>query len=301
VIDIDLSVAARMPRELMVVLNTLSAGRRRKILREPSRHRSHTELFRDACAMSEAGISDKDQHRILEIRFDGYHRRLDPREIEDAVQNAGDAENRKSSRRYPVPNSGAWAEVVAGCDGALERLRAESPVGSPERIRSEDVLDRFFGDEALLCLGQSLSSTYTEKRAHFRGFERELPFMVPNAMSAPRGLTKDGRDSNRCLSNAGPRSRLIVEYDFGTLDEQAALHLHLRGMNLPLQMVVFSGSKSLHGWFDVTGCSDEQFEQVCRYAAYLGADTATFGMAQMVRTPNALRDGQTLQAVQYLA
>ena len=166
---------------------------------------------------------------------------------------------------------------------------------------SGDVLDRFFGDDALLCLGQSPSSTFTQQRAHFRGFEQELPYMVPNAMSAPRGLTKDGRDSNRCLANAGPRKRLVVEYDFGTLDEQAALHLHLRDKNLPLKMVVFSGSKSLHGWFDVTGCSDEQIALTCRYAAYLGADTATFSPIQLVRTPNARRDEQTLQAVQYLA
>jgi hypothetical protein len=301
VIDIDLSVAARMPRELMVVLNTLPAARRHTILREPLRHRSHKELFRDACAMCEAGISDEDQHRILEIRFDGYHRRVDPREIEDAVRNAGRAENRQASRRFPLPSSRAWSEVVAGSDGALERLRAESPVSSPERIRSEDVLDRFFGDDDLLCLGHSPQSFYTERRSHFRGFECDLPHIVPNAMAAPRGLTQNGRDSSRCNSNCGPRKRLVVEYDFGTLDEQAALHLHLRDKSLPLKMVVFSGSKSLHGWFDVTGCSDEQIALTCRYAAYLGADTATFGMAQMVRTPNALRDGQTLQAVQYLA
>lgn len=300
-IDIGLSVAARMPRELMLRLNALPPARRSRILKEPSQHRSHAELFRDACAMSEVGIGDDDQYRILEVRFDQYHRRLDRREIEDAVRHAGKAESRQSTRRFPLANPRAWSEVVADCEGALERLRADSPVSSPERIRSEDVLDRFFGEDALLCLGQSPSSTFTQQRAHFRGFEQELPYMVPNAMSAARGLTKDGRDSNRCLSNAGPRKRLVVEYDFGTLDDQAALHLHLRDKNLPLQMVVFSGSKSLHGWFDVTGCSDDQFYQVCRYAAYLGADTATFSPIQMVRTPNARRDEQTLQAVQYLA
>jgi hypothetical protein len=300
-ICVDLSVAARMPHDLMLALQKMPEVRRHRILCEPALHRSQQELFRDACAMRQAGIPDEEQCRILEIRFARYHRAIDAREIDNAVLNARGAEDVYFPRKYPAADPRARAKIVGGCTGALDRLRAESPVTSPERIRSADIIDRFFGGNILMCLGQNPKQTHTAMREHFRGLEQDLPHIVPNPMSAVRGLTKTGRYSNRCLGNVGQRVHLVLEYDTGTLDEQAALHMHFRNENVPLKMVVFSGSKSLHGWFDVSLFSADEVERICRYAALLGADQATFSPIQMVRTPNALRDGEKLQAVEFLA
>lgn len=294
------AVQSRIPHDLLPLLNRLTAGQRARILEEPSIHGSHRELFRDACAMTKAGIPDDEQHRILEARFGEYYRPIHEREIENAVRHSRSA-GESSQRRYPAFDPGARERLTAGCSGALERLRAASPVSSPRSIPTSDIIDRFFDGDALLCLGQDPKRTRTEIRGYFRGLERGLPLMVPNPMGARLGLTMDNKLSNRCLSNVGPRVRLVLEYDTGSLDEQAALHLHFRDRNVPLQMVVFSGSKSLHGWFDVSQFSEDEVEKVCRYAALLGADRATFSRIQMVRTPNALRDGQNLQAVEFLA
>lgn len=295
------TVAARLPRELLTVLLRVPPKQRQRILLEPSMHGSQRELFRDACAMTRAGISHDGQVRILEARFRDYYRPLQDREIENAVRSSSGAGEGSGRRQYPEPNPRARAKVTEGCAGALERLRSLSPVASPQSIPSSEIIDRFFGEEALLCMGSAPERTCTEKRSFFRGSESGMSYMVPNAMSARRGMTKDGRISNRCLSNVGPRSRIVVEYDSGSLDEQAALHLHFRENHVPLKMVVFSGSKSLHGWFDVAGMSRREIDQICRYAAYLGADRATFSPIQLIRTPNALRDGKVLQAVQYLS
>ena len=295
------TIATRLPRELLTLLLRLSPKQRQRLLQEPSVHGSQRELFRDACAMTKAGIPPETQFRILETRFSDYYRPIEPREIDNAVRSAFATGDGAPRRQYPRPNTLARAKVTEGCAGALERLRSQSPVASPHLIPGADIIDRFFGEETLLCMGTAPERTSTEKRGFFRGSEAGLPYMVPNAMSERRGMTKDGRISNRCLSNVGPRGRIVVEYDSGNLDEQAALHLHFRANNVPLKMVVFSGSKSLHGWFDVSGLSGAEIDQVCRYAAYLGADTATFSPIQLVRTPNARRDEKTLQAVQYLA
>jgi hypothetical protein len=73
-------------------------------------------------------------------------------------------------------------------------------------------------------------------------------FVVPSPMSKPAGINLEGKKSVRCLDNTGPRRFVVTEFDQGSLDEQAALLLYLATI-LPLILVVFSGSKSLHGWF----------------------------------------------------
>ena len=69
-----------------------------------------------------------------------------------------------------------------------------------------------------------------------RGFGRkpmfldDMQFVVPNAMIAEQGYTKDGRESVRCRDNAARHRRfIIVEFDQDE-DEymQPALHWHLR-------------------------------------------------------------------------
>jgi hypothetical protein len=94
--------------------------------------------------------------------------------------------------------------------------------------------------------------------------------IVPSAMTNETGLTKTGRESCHSLENTGPRRFLIIEADRGDLDQQAAVIGHL-GSYAPLAAVVFSGSKSLHGWFVCKGASEEKLLRFMRYAVSLGA------------------------------
>jgi hypothetical protein len=102
------------------------------------------------------------------------------------------------------------------------------------------------------------------------------------------------------LANTGPLTYQVVEFDRGTLDEQAKIHLHLLHF-AKLRLVVFSGNKSLHGWYDVRSMGPEEITRFRRYVAALGADKATFTPCQLVRTPNARRDNGAIQTVLFLA
>jgi hypothetical protein len=117
-------------------------------------------------------------------------------------------------------------------------------------------------------------------------------------MSALTGISKEGKVSKRCLDNTGPRRHLVVEFDSGTLDSQAARMLHLAQF-APLGVALHSGSKSLHGWFQVVGFSEKKVLKFFRYAVSIGADYRTWSPCQMVRIPDGLHKNGCRQTVFY--
>jgi hypothetical protein len=119
-------------------------------------------------------------------------------------------------------------------------------------------------------------------------------------MSALTGRRKaDGKESAHTLENTGARCYLVTEFDSGTQDDQAALLWHLQSF-APLVLVVFSGSKSLHGWWSCGGADDMEIHRFMRYAVSLGADPATWLRSQFVRLPGGYRgDKDRRQEVYY--
>jgi hypothetical protein len=115
-------------------------------------------------------------------------------------------------------------------------------------------------------------------------------------MRAITGLTKDGKESSHTLDNTGPRRFLVCEFDQGTVDEHAALLLHLANY-APLVLAVHSGGKSLHGWFFSAGQPEEQVCEFFRYAVALGGDPATWTRSQFVRMVDGVRDNGKRQTV----
>jgi hypothetical protein len=288
-----------IPPEVMVKLKVLPTHQLARIMEPPAKHTSARELFRDACAMKRAGITACDQEIVLRARFNNYYRPLDDREIANAIANANDTPS--SGPRWPKANPDHLLEITRGCVGALDRLRVMSPVRNPGALTAGAVIDRLFKAEDLLCFGTSDHRAFTEPRGHFLGDEASYPLVVPNAMKAASGTTLSGRESPRTLSNVGPRDHAVVEFDSGSLDEQASILLHLASVGPTMRLVVFSGSKSLHGWFDVRSCPTDDVDKFLRYAAYAGADTATFNPVQFVRTPNAWRDDERRQVAEFLS
>jgi len=116
-------------------------------------------------------------------------------------------------------------------------------------------------------------------------------------MCAQKGRTKQGKQSWHSEENTGPRRFLIVEFDQGALDNQAALLWHLAQF-APLALVVFSGSKSVHGWFFCEGQSEDTLQRFFDYAVSLGADSKTWSRSQFVRLPDGKRsDSKTSDAL----
>jgi len=102
-----------------------------------------------------------------------------------------------------------------------------------------------------------------------------LQFVVPNPMTARVGHTQEGKLLAHALETTGPRRFLVIEQDAGTIDDQAAVLLHL-AQRAPLAVAVHSGSKPIHGWFYCTGEPEEKLRGFMRYAVTLGADRATW-------------------------
>ncbi|MBI4024228.1 MAG: hypothetical protein HY360_04550 [Verrucomicrobia bacterium] len=175
---------------------------------------------------------------------------------------------------------------------------------SPIRIKdnqahTEEIVDRLFPVNSLLCCGRSQFDFDTRLREQWRGELAKLQFIVPSPMSSATGLTKEGRESKHALDNTAARRFLICEFDTGDVDQHAALLIHLAGF-APLVCAVHSGGKSLHGWYLVNGQPDEKVAKFFRYAVSLGADPATWTRSQFVRMPDGTRDNGKRQTVFFL-
>jgi len=176
--------------------------------------------------------------------------------------------------------------------------------GIPES--PQHVLGALYRPETLLWCGREKFANTTPRTIE-DWLVRDLSgyqYIVPNPMTALTGLTKDGRESYRCLGNTGPRKFLVIEFDFkagesiavDTLlsdlqkqgrtvgDLNAALHSHLQEF-LPLAMAVFSGGSSLHGWYPCEHISPEKQELFFDYAVTLKADPQLRNHSQPVRFP----------------
>ena len=169
---------------------------------------------------------------------------------------------------------------------------------TPLEVTAEMVVDRLFPGDPLVCAALDTRSAQTQPRDAWRGKEAALQFIVANPMTAETGLNQSGRVSARCHDNATKqRTYLVIEFDRGTLAEQAAILGSLSTKLTPLTLVVWSGGKSLHGWFQVQQISEYAKLRFFRHAVYLGADSSLWDPAKLVRMPGGRRDNGETQHV----
>ncbi|MEO5721662.1 MAG: hypothetical protein ABIR71_09355 [Chthoniobacterales bacterium] len=175
---------------------------------------------------------------------------------------------------------------------------------SPTRVEdnhshTESIIDALFPADSMLCVGRSRSQFQTASREKLRGRLHTMQFIVPSPMRAAWGRTREGKRSAHTLDNTGPRRFIVTEFDYGTIDEQAALILHL-SYRAPLTLVVHSGNKSLHAWFYCLGQPEDRVHEFFKHAVGLGADPATWGRSQFTRMPDGRRDNGRQQKTFYL-
>ena len=265
----------------------------------------HQWLFAVACQMARSGTCADETTAFLEA----HAVRSDAREIEEAVRNAfamvRTGHHVAHTNRYrPVLRPQSWPkpdfdliERIDKSGYALADLWEESPLrldpGTPPRM----ILALLFAPDDLLSAAVIREGARTYTLAEWGESLERCRFLVPNAAATRHGFTRDGRTSQRALSMFPRRSYLIVEFDQGSLDQQAARIRYLAA-KAPLTMVVFSGSKSLHGWFRCQGVEESRLRPFFATACRLGADPATWQPHQFVRLPEGLRETtQTRQAV----
>ncbi len=227
-------------------------------------------------------------------------------EIERAVERsaatawkAGQVQlNTAQALAWPRVNAEQREAVIASGAGLVD-LWEISPVRLDDNEpHTEEIIDAIFPGDRLLCAGRSNSEFATRSRSEWRGKLPGLQLMVPSPMTARIGRTQEGKESAHALSITGPRRFLVIEQDGGTIDEQAAVLLHL-AERAPLGVAVHSGGKSIHGWFYCVGQSEQKLRSFMRYAVSLGADHATWTRSQFVRMPDGTRDNGKRQTVYF--
>jgi hypothetical protein len=211
-----------------------------------------------------------------------------------------------------------FIEAVARTGNGLVDLWEASPVRlDSNEPKTDEIIDVLFPGDPLLCCGWTRHHFDTRSRTRWYKLH-DLQFIVPNLMTAPRGLTHGQKLSAHALSNTGQRRFLVVEFDFDpsnsaeeacllerlatqgrdVRDLCAALLQHL-AEKAPLALAVYSGGKSLHGWFYCTDVPEEKVWRFFGYAASLAADRANWNPSQFARMPDGLRENGKRQTVYF--
>jgi hypothetical protein len=247
--------------------------------------------------------SEEEIHDILRAVSSGCGRVVTDKEIRRAIVHSKTTAWKPGegtpvrAEPWPKVNAEQREAVIAAMGVGLVDLWEASPVRLADNVsHTEQILDVLFPGNPLLCVGATRAVFATRPREEWRGKLTAMQFIVPNPMIARTGRTQDGRQSEHSLENTGPRRFLVIEQDQGTIDEQAAILLHLAELR-PMALAVHSGSKSLHGWFYCAGQSEERAQELMRYGATLGADSATWTLSQFVRMPDGTRDNGNRQTV----
>lgn len=281
----------------------------RDLLASPPRHGEgvHQWLFKVARQLH----AHRDEQTICDLlaaASDGCGRHVPASEIREAVEAArscawqpsGAVRVDKPKPKWPARDDFKIARILSR-PFTLADLWDASPIAcTQDSTDAEFLVDSLFPGNPLLCVGYSNAVFATRPREDFRGTLGEQSLIVPSPMSKPAGIRKsDGQLSAHTLDNTGPRHYLVTEFDSGTPDEQATVIWHLREF-APLVMVLSSGGKSLHAWWNCRGTDDRTTGRFMRYAVSLGADPATWTRSQFVRLPQGWRhDKQRRQEVHY--
>jgi hypothetical protein len=254
--------------------------------------------------LKEFGLSQSQIDELLRLRWNRYHLNADPA-IGRASHRVFDQDN-GNAPRWPSRSQAEVDRVLAEQESmGVDRLKSESPVSEPWEMPTTEILDRLFSEgDPLLCMGESVDRFGTKPKSEFLNElahpEANLPHLVPSTMSKLMGTTMAGKISARCRDNAGSLRFQVVDLDDEPdFDDQARILWHLKEF-LPLIMILYSGNRSLHGWYLASECPAGRMGLFRSHAALLGADASLYRPEQAARTPNQMRDGENKQEVWYL-
>jgi hypothetical protein len=219
------------------------------------------------------------------------------RQVETAYNSAGEAKAKGPKGTHYEP--GLWREIGIQ-EASLYDLWESSPVkwsdGAPH---SEEVIDALFPGNPWLCAGQTTCNFETRRREDLRGLLTKLAFIVPNVANGKFGATQKGYPSEHALSQFTSRTYVVFEFDAEKdKDIQASIILWLASKR-ELKLVVDSGSRSLHAWFDGVNVGEEELLLTYNNLVRLGVDPRTYNLSQFVRMPGGTRDNGNRQAIIY--
>jgi hypothetical protein len=261
----------------------------------------HNWLFK-AARLLHAYHSPTEICNILAENSAGCGREVPDREIEDAVRNSskitwvrgkkkGVKKGSRSPgvRRWPAVDKALRQSIIEKHPFTLAEYHDISPtVIDGKRPKAEWFVRQLFAGNSLLCVGRDKDNFNTNRLEALAAGLSDYSLIVPSVMSLKWGTTKEGKRSMHTLSNTGERMYLVVEFDQGFSDQHASILRHLSQL-APLVMVLWSGGKSTHGWFNCAGAPEQKVADFFRYAVSLGADPRMWSPCQFARLPQGWR------------
>ena len=216
-------------------------------------------------------------------------------EVEVTVANvyATDPDSLPPREKWPAFNPIRRAEICKS-GFTLDALRAASPGKDAD---TASVMRAMFREHELLCCAWEDRRFDTRPLALWPDLSA-LRYLVPSPMSRVWGKTKAGHPSKHSVDNTGPRRYIVAEFDSGSLDDHACLAREL-SRSAPLVLCVFSGGKSLHSWFNVSGWEETKLRNFFNYAVSVGADRAMWLRSQFSRIPGGLHASGARQEIHY--
>ena len=254
----------------------------------------HNDIYAASCFLIEEGHDDETIFSFLRRAAREIPGRAVPdREIRSAIVYA-----RGSKEDGVVRQSLNWPEAEQIMQTEIQRA-FPADMDQLERNADElpqnpgDYLSDLFRPNELVCIASDVYHFQTmplESAIEISDGYR-MEFINPNPMIAQTGVTREGKTSHHCEDNTGPRVYLVIEFDAGSPQAQAAYHKYL-GKHLPLTILIYSGGKSTHGWYYCEEESETRCRRFFEIACQLGADPKTWSICQFVRLPGGL-NGKT--------
>lgn len=246
----------------------------------------HQEIFAAAAFLIEDGNSDEKTFEIIRAAANTVDERNVPdREINGAVRFARRKfEGGEVTQKWPKLGESYRAEIVAAYfDKGREMTSQEATLSQDPAF----YLEALYRPANLVCGGYSAFEFVTRMRNEIRDYALNgvnFEYINPSPMSAFVGTNKDGAVSDHTESNTGPKVYQIVEFDTGAIQEHAAILAHL-SKKLPLALMVYSGGKSIHGWFYCKDAPPDFLTSFFSDACALGADPTLWSKSQFSRMP----------------
>lgn len=196
---------------------------------------------------------------------------------------------------WEKPNIGAKMDqnIIAAwaSKGDLKALMRRS---APVPPKPETILEELYADDDLLHISPDVFQDKIRPRKEWvaDGLQ-DMQYFCPC-------LFKE-RDKGRVAENVGSRKFLVFETDQMPKKWNAQVGLIERlGQELPLRMVIYSGNKSLHSFFECIP-NKERIQKFHDLVITLGGDQSVLRPSQMVRFPwgRNTKTGKTQKVVFY--
>lgn len=260
----------------------------------------NNQMFRIAIQLAEVGCSEEEMFNLFRSMYEGD---VFNEEIQSTIGSACqyspqkrerfNKEIRQRHRAFSKLAAKALPEILKNFATTVDEIASQSPLSIPEL--GEEQTKLFL--RTMFCPGDNI---WIGKRHHSGGPQHDKNFCLVQdwiqAVSFPGPLVSHSTffpcsisRSNDCVSQ---QKFMVVESDELSLNETSSVFKWLNAEGgLNLRAIVFSGNKSLHGWFDFP----QEEEALPYWRAILKGfrcDTSPLAPSHPVRLPGVVR-GET--------